>query len=380
MRTSRTPGVYVEEVSSGSKPIEGVGTAVAAFVGVAPGGPAGRPLRISSWTHFERVYTDPRQPENGPFVPEAYLAHAVQGFFANGGRVCWTVRAGRQRSAVQEALASLAEVDEITVVSVPDRTPRSRDLEGHVIGHCEAAGNRMAILDPPPGLEPRDVLDWRTSIRSRDSEAATLYWPWIEVADPLTDRPLFVPPSGHVAGVWARTDNAHGVHRAPTDGTLLGAAGLAYTIRKDEQEELGRAGINSIRSFRGRGIRVWGSRTLSSDPEWQYVNIRRLFLYIEASLDAGTQWVVFEPNDEQLRKELRDSISRFLTRLWMDGALMGASPEEAFFVKCDQETNPPEVVESGQVVVEVGFAPLRPAEFVVLRISRLTAGASKADP
>ena len=365
MRTSRTPGVYVEEVSLGSKPIEGGGTAVAAFVGVAPGGPAGRPLRISSWTHFERVYTDPRQPENGPFVPEAYLAHAVQGFFANGGRVCWTVRAGRQRSAVQEALASLAEVDEITVVSVPDRTPRSRDLEGHVIGHCEAAGNRMAILDPPPGLEPRDVLDWRTSIRSRDSEAATLYWPWIEVADPLTDRPLFVPPSGHVAGVGSYRQCSRRPQGADRR-TLLGAAGLAYTIRKDEQEELGLAGINSIRSFRGRGS-ASGLGTLSSDPEWQYVNIRRLFLYIEASLDAGTQWVVFEPNDEQLRKELRDSISRFLTRLWMDGALMGASPEEAFFVKCDQETNPPEVVESGQVVVEVGFAPLRPAEFVVLR-------------
>ena len=151
--------------------------------------------------------------------------------------------------------------------------------------------------------------------------------------------------------------------RRPTD--LLGAAGLAYTIRKDEQEELGGVGITAFAPS-AAAARL-GSRTLSSDPEWQYVNIRRLFLYIEASLDAGTQWVVFEPNDEQLRKELRDSISRFLTRLWMDGALMGASPEEAFFVKCDQETNPPEVVESGQVVVEVGFAPLRPAEFVVLR-------------
>ena len=251
----------------GSKPIEGVGTAVAAFVGVAPGGPAGRPLRISSWTQFARVYTDPQQPDNGPFVPDAYLAHAIQGFFANGGRVCWTVRAGRQQSAVQEALASLAEVDEITVVSVPDRTPRSRGLEGYVIGHCEAAGNRMAILDPPPGLEPRDVLDWRTGIRGRDSEAATLYWPWIEVADPLTDRPLFVPPSGHVAGVWARTDHAHGIHRAPTDGAVLGATGLAYAIRKDEQGKLGPVGHQLHPLLRrGRGIRVWGARTLAERP------------------------------------------------------------------------------------------------------------------
>jgi Bacteriophage tail sheath protein len=380
MPTSRMPGVYIWEVSSGSKPIEGVGTSIAAFVGLAPGGPVNRPIRISSWTQFAKVYSDRLEAESGPFAPDAYLAYAVHGFFENGGRICWTVRTGRQRSGLEEALGSLAAIDDIAMVSVPDRMQRSRALESALVEHCKAAGNRMAILDPPPGLRPREVLDWRMKIPGRGSESAALYYPWLEVTDPLSSRPILVPPSGHVAGVWARTDGTHGVQRAPTDAAVLGVQGLGYAIRKDELGDLGRAGINSIRSFRGRGIRVWGSRTLSSDPEWQYVNIRRLFLYIEASLDAGTQWVVFEPNDEQLRKELRDSISRFLTRLWMDGALMGATPEEAFLVKCDEETNPPDAVESGQVVVEVGFAPLRPAEFVVLRISRLTAGASKADP
>jgi phage tail sheath protein FI len=393
MSTRRTPGVYVEEVSSGSKPIEGVGTAVAAFVGLAPGGPVGRPIRISSWNQFGRVYSDP-QPENGPFMPGAYLAHAVYGFFQNGGGTCWVVGLGRRgdaasdperAAALREGLGSLAAVQEITIVCLPDLVTLSEETESAspaglgavLVEDCERAGNRMAILDPPAELGAQEVLDWRTKVGRYDSASATLYYPWIEVTEPGSDEPILVPPSGHVAGVWARTDNSFGIHRAPTDVPLLGVSGLASEIKDSEDESLDRAGVNSIRSFPRRGIRVWGARTLSSDPEWRYVNVRRLFMYVEESIDKGTQWAMFEPNDERLRSRLHSEVSRFLTRMWYEEALPGSSPEEAFYVKCDAETNPPDVIEAGQVVIEVGIAPSRPAEFVVIRIGRSTAEASE---
>jgi phage tail sheath protein FI len=393
MSTRLMPDSRVESIPSVSKPIEGVGTAIAAFVGLAPGGPVNRPIRISSWSQFAKVYSDPLAPENGPFMTSTYLAHAVRGFFENGGRRCWVIRAAQQGSApdgpaeVEQALRAglgrLAAIDEVTMVCMPDLTSSPETERGSpntlgatLVEECERAGNRMAILDPPPGLQPEHVVEWRTSVARHDSPAATLYWPWIEVAEPVAERPVLVPPSGHVAGVWARTDNAHGIHRAPTDGVVVGARSVAYPIREDELEMLDSAGVNGIRSFPGRGIRIWGSRTLSSDPEWRYVNVRRLFLYVAESIKEGTRWAAFEPNDDELRSRLRSSIADFLTRLWSEGALFGSSPEEAFFVKCDEETNPPDVTEAGQVVVEIGFAPLRPSEFVVLRISQLTAGAA----
>jgi uncharacterized protein len=279
-------------------------------------------------------------------------------------------------------MGGLAAIDEVTIVCMPDLTSQetkraSPDTLGTtLVEECERAGNRMAILDPPPGLQPQHVVEWRTNVADHDSPSATLYWPWIEVMEPVAERPVLVPPSGHVAGVWARTDNAHGIHRAPTDGTVLGARGVAYPIREDEVEMLDRAGVNGIRSFPGRGIRIWGSRTLSSDPEWRDVNVRRLFAFVSESIKEGTRWAAFESNDDELWSQLRSSIADFLTRMWSQGALFGSSPEEAFFVKCDEETNPPDVIEAGQVVVEIGFAPLRPAEFVILRISQLTAGAA----
>jgi len=408
MSTLLRPGVYVEEVPSASKPIEGVGTSIAAFVGLAPGGPVNRPIRISSWTQFAKIYSDPQQPEEGPFMRGAYLAHAVHGFLASGGRVCWIVRAGRrgkaarreqsdseQAVALREGIGNLAAVDEITMISVPDvmalagrrdDTP-PRDLQSTLLDHCETDGARMAILDPPPDLQPQEIVDWRMNVAGYDSASATLYYPWIEVTDPLSKRRTAVPPSGHVAGVWARTASTGGIHRAPTDAAVLGASGLAFEVSEDEQQVLAKAGVNSIRSFPGRGIRIWGARTLSSDPEWRYSTVRRLFMYISESIAKGTQWAVFEPNDEELWTQLRIAISNFLSRTWYEGALFGPSPEQAFYVKCDAETNPPDVVEAGQVVVEIGIAPAKPedaveaeeAEFVVFRISQMTAAASEVD-
>jgi phage tail sheath protein FI len=526
MPTYLTPGVYVEEIPSQSKPIEGVGTSIAAFVGLAPGGPVNTPMRISNWTQFARLFGDPSNADAGPFMSGAYLAHSVYGFFQNGGGLCWVVRvggngdgdgpapaqaalpaagnpsleafrvvalpgvednvsveiaeeaapasaegdgegdgggggkeaeptyrvvvtAGNAREehegltlkkgrnniatkvtsaskliAIEETGASLpdgqripaagsynlvaaavaptdlgpsdfegdvarrqgigglAAIDEVTMVVVPDLMTlgddtQVRDLQGKIIAHCENAGDRMAILDAPPDMLPQDILEWRMDTAGYDSKFATLYYPWIEVMDPLTNRPMVVPPSGHVAGVWARTDGTRGVHKAPANEVVLGANGLAFQVTHDEQGGLNTNGINCIRAFSGRGIRIWGARTLSSDPEWRYVNVRRLFNYISESIIEGTQWAVFEPNDQRLWTRLRISSANFLTRVWRDGALFGATPEQAFFVKCDEETNPPDVVEAGQVVIEIGIAPVKPAEFVVFRISQFTAGAAE---
>jgi phage tail sheath protein FI len=514
MPTYLTPGVYVEEVPSASKPIEGVGTSIAAFVGLAPGGPVNVPMRISNWTQFARIYGDPNEPDNGPFMPGAYLAHAVYGFFKNGGGLCWIVRVGggdgaapakmaalptasddsaeafraiargnvdgdvsieldEEKPAVdggdatyklivtsgdqreehdgltmnkkaksyvvtkvnaasklikledtgaslpegmaaprtgkyqlavpavpvgevkpkefegdvakREGMGGLAAVDEITMVCLPDLMTLAkngddvhvRDLQGKMIAHCENMGDRMAILDAPPNLLPQDILEWRMNTAGYDSKFATLYYPWLEVMDPLTNQPIMVPPSGHVAGVWARTDSTRGVHKAPANEVVLGANGLGFQITQEEQGGLNKVGINCIRSFPGRGIRIWGARTMSSDPEWRYLNVRRLFNYISESIMEGTQWSVFEPNDHRLWMQLRIAASNFLTRTWREGALFGASPDEAFYVKCDAETNPPDVIEAGQVVVEIGISPVKPAEFVIFRISQFTAGQSE---
>ena len=269
-----------EEIPSSSKPIEGVATSIAAFVGLAPGGPVNTPLRVSHWGQFEKFYGDPNEPDNGPFLEGAFLAHAVYGFFQNGGRLCWVVRVAgsKQRElagdgAERRGLGGLAAIDEVTLVSIPDAVTLAGEgdeaeltaLQGKLIAHCENAGNRMAILDCPPQLSPREVLDWRASGQGFDSKDGALYYPWLEVADPLTSRPLLVPPSGHVAGVWCRTDAAFGVHQAPTEG-VVGVAGLGCDVAESHEAELADAGVNSIRAFPGQGIRVWGARTLSATP------------------------------------------------------------------------------------------------------------------
>ena len=507
MPTYLTPGVYVEEVSSGSKPIEGVATAVAAVVGLLPGGPINKPMRISNWTQFANIYMDPEHPKNEPFMDGSYTAHAVYGYFQNGGSIAWIIRVGSERGTpaaqaalpaatdkdvealrilalsgvkepvrvevseeppqegkdgndptykvvvsagteseeypgvsmkkgrnfvatkinaasklikIEETGAALPDVrvapgtynlsvpsvavekinasdfegdvatrrgmgnasalDEVTMLVMPDIVnlngdgSQMRDLQGKMIAHAELMGDRMAILDTPDGMIAQEVLEWRMNTAGYDSKMAALYWPWIEVMDPITRRPMRIPPSGHVAGVWARTDETRGVHKAPANEVIRGVNGLAFHITHAEQGELNRNGINCIRAFPGRGIRIWGARTLSSDPEWRYINVRRLFNFVAESIMLGTQWSVFEPNDERLWGRLATNVGSFLSRVHRSGALSGASPSDAYFVKCDAETNPPEQVEAGQVVCEVGIAPVKPAEFVIFRLSQFTGG------
>ncbi len=242
-----------------------------------------------------------------------------------------------------------------------------------MIAHCERLGDRMAILDPLPGLSPQDVKKWRIDETNYDSKFAALYYPWIKVGGP-DGKPLLIPPCGHIAGIYARNDTERGVHKAPANEVIRGALEASIAITKGEQDTLNPFGINCLRVFPGRGIRVWGARTLSSDPQWRYVNVRRLFNYVEKSIERGTQWVVFEPNDPDLWARVRRDVGAFLTGVWRSGALFGLTREEAFFVKCDAETNPPDVRDRGQLVIEIGLAPVKPAEFVIFRLSQFAGG------
>jgi len=256
------------------------------------------------------------------------------------------------------------------------------DLEGlqavqlAMIAHAELMGDRVAILDPPPGLNAQQVKEWRVDKARYDSKYAALYWPWVKVFDPVSGKGALVPPSGHMAGIWGRNDDTRGVHKAPANEVVRGAIELEIQITRREQELLNPNGINCIRAFPGRGIRVWGARTLSSDPAWRYLNVRRLFNYLEESILNGTQWVVFEPNDDALWAKITRTISSFLVMEWRKGSLFGVTPDEAFYVKCDRETNPAEAIDNGEVLCEIGIAPVKPAEFVVFRLSQMSGGTS----
>ncbi|MGV9693468.1 phage tail sheath family protein [Streptomyces sp. NPDC003444] len=518
MPTYLTPGVYVEEVQSGARPIEGVGTAVAAFVGFAEKGPFHTPTLVTGWDQYTQTF--------GGFTEGTYLAHALYGYFSNGGGAAYVVRIGgtaetgarsadadrrdretpavrpvelggfliaakpgvtgvsvevadaegenppedrfrllvrrgdqvgetyeasarknvkgylvtqarsselievtEQRGASQTRPASqtvaipdapgapavpasadaaridpaeyvgdaaartgfggLETIDEITMVAVPDLMGAHQrgdiDAEGvrtvqlAVISHCEQMGDRVAVLDTPPGLNAQQVRAWRMDEAGYDSRYATLYYPWVRVFDPALGRNTTVPPSGHIAGVWARSDAERGVHKAPANEVIRGAVDLDIRLSKGEQDLLNPIGVNCVRAFPGRGIRIWGARTLSSDPAWRYLNVRRLFNYLEESILLGTQWVVFEPNDDRLWSSIRRNVTAFLTEEWRRGALFGRTADEAFYVKCDRENNPQESIDQGRVVCEIGVSPVKPAEFVVFRLAQFSDTTSLID-
>ncbi|MGW1169814.1 phage tail sheath family protein [Streptomyces sp. NPDC002550] len=517
MPTYLTPGVYVEEVQSGARPIEGVGTAVAAFVGFTQSGPFHEPTLVTNWDQYTQLF--------GGFTEGTYLAHAVYGYFSNGGGAAYVVRIGgsadgaapsggdqgprdvravqplmlggfqitarpgtsgvsveiadadgenppedrfkllvrqgeqvvetydvstrknvkgyvvtqlrasklvevtEQRDATQTRPASqtvavpdapaapaapvagavsridpaeyvgdasartgfagLESIDEITMVAVPDLMGAYQrgdiDVEGvrtvqlAVISHCEQMGDRVAVLDSPPGLTAQQVRHWRNEEAGYDSRYATLYYPWVRVFDPAAGRNTTVPPSGHIAGVWARSDAERGVHKAPANEVIRGAVDLEVRLSKGEQDLLNPIGVNCVRAFPGRGIRIWGARTLSSDPAWRYLNVRRLFNYLEESILLGTQWVVFEPNDDRLWSSIRRNVTAFLTEEWRRGALFGRTAEEAFYVKCDRDNNPQTSIDQGRVVCEIGVCPVKPAEFVVFRLAQFSDSTSLID-
>ena len=519
-----SPGVYIEEVPSGSASLSAGATAVAAFVGFTerapqddPNDPDGlKPRLVTNWAQFENLY--------GGFIPNAMLAHAVYGYFNNGGSMAYIVRIPNTEPAAEPSTLELAAVDnalgkaievtskepdpqrklgiaieaveddgddetpaafnlivlegndavefhngvtiapgdknvetvvnaastrvqvatkvqiddaavlaaatlkpgifpmvapaplpvpvrpkafagnetnrtginglviaeDVTMVMVPDLITAATKEDGSVdlgmwkavqtalISHCEGQANRMAILDAPPGMSVQNMKEWRSDVAMYDSQFAALYYPWIKVDNPLAtganDAELLVPPCGHMAGIWARTDDTRGVWKAPANEVIRGALDVELGITKTEQGLLNPIGVNCIRPFGTRGIRVWGARTLSSDTDWQYINVRRLFNMIETTILNGTQWVVFEPNDMKLWQGVKRTLNAFLRGLWRDGALFGATADQAFFVKCDAETNPPDSIDQGKLVVEVGIAPVKPAEFVIFRVTQLATG------
>jgi hypothetical protein len=515
MPTYLSPGVYVEEVSSGSKPIEGVGTAVAAFVGFAERGPVNAPTLVTNWTQFTTNF--------GAFLPGSYLAHAVYAYFLNGGGTAYVVRVGADgdgdgakaaraellpapaeggnaqkgyaiqaleggsagdqisveitdasepsddtfklvvkqngreaevydnvttrkgannvvtkvkadsklitieetkgsgalavppkgsfalsggeapsaasidvspddyvgNSADRTGFAGLEAVDEVTMLCVPDLSAALQqgmiDKEQYkavqlaMIAHCELMADRVAILDPPPGMNAQQVKEWRVDEAGYDSKYATVYWPWMKIMDPTSGAPTYMPPSGTIAGIWARNDDTRGVHKAPANEVCRGVISLETNITKGEHDQLNPVAVNCVRSFPGQGIRVWGARTLSSDPEWRYLNVRRLFNYVEESILSGTNWVVFEPNDFKLWDSVKRTVDAFLRTVYRSGALFGQTSQEAFFVKCDAENNPPENRDLGILTVEIGIAPVKPAEFVVFRISQFADGSGLSE-
>lgn len=301
-----------------------------------------------------------------------------------------------RRSGIQ----GLFEIDDVAMVACPDLMLvyqrgllELQDVHGvmeMMIAKCETSAPgpayRMAVIDPPPvkpgrsdlpvapeQQKPQDVETWRMDSFNKFSQFAALYYPWVKVPNPRrAGKPIAVPPCGHMMGLWCRTDESRGIHKAPANEAPRGIVGLAYDTNFREQELLNPQGINCIRKFRNRGTLVWGARTLAQkdDTDWTYVSVRRLMSYISKSIEEGTQWAVFEPNDEDLWARVTRTVKNFLERMWRQGALFGRTPEEAFYVRCDDELNTPETMKLGQLFVEIGICPVRPAEFVVFRISQ----------
>lgn len=417
-----TPGIYIQEVPSGNPPIEAVGTSTPAFLGVAPLATArvNEAIAIDSWSQFQKYYIFGEDKfaaavASGapPTVTTTPLAQAVKGFFENGGSRCYVLNVGAN-GALQgsgggrrQGIDLVEELDEVSMVC----TPGFNDARSYqaLVGFCDRT-NRMAICDSPedvtnsdqlkdialpPKPEPKPGEPRPTpapaaapstgGLRAMtcDTGNAAYYYPWltcVNAVDPSSPELVNSPPCGHIAGVYARVDAARGVFKAPANEPVRGALNVVYRVTDPEQGGLNQNGVNVIRLFSGDGLRVWGARTLAGPDKawWRYINVRRTFTMIERSIKRGTLWAVFEPNDQLLWSRIRVSVGMFLKRMYKSGALMGRTPEEAFFVKCDEETNPPEVIEAGQLVIVIGLAVVKPAEFVIFRIGHFAGGAEKA--
>ncbi len=379
MPTYLSPGVYVEEMQTGARPIQPVGTSTAAFLGLATrsDAPVGEPLAVNNWTQFQKTFV-------ADDVAATPLIHGVFGFFANGGSRCYIINLGTDGS-LAKGLRVLEQVDEVAIVAAPGYADAgSYDA---LLSHCESMKDRVAVLDGPQQVTSIDQFtavavpgssEGGARPRPSDGGYGAVYWPWITVKDALDGESLVtVPPSGHMAGIYARTDATRGVHKAPANEIIRGALNVSYRLTPQEQGVLNPAGVNCIRFFTGQGIRVWGARTVADgSSQWRYLNVRRCFNFMEKSIGRSTNWIVFEPNDQFLWQAIRRDITAFLTILWRQGMLAGKTPEEAFYVKCDAETNTPETIELGQVVTLIGVAVVKPAEFIIFRIGQHAGGTS----
>jgi phage tail sheath protein FI len=384
------PGVYVEEVPPVARPIAGVGTSTAAFIGVADRLDAalvGKPTKFTSWGEFSTFIKGAGATDTTPIftVANRTLALAIFGFFNNGGTTCYVVPVAQaaDMANLTPLLQTLEPIDDIAIVAAPGVEEAARKVQ--IMDHCFAMEDRVALLDgvkaPASDSAPADIYGAAMpgggpTTPDRFSYGA-IYFPWVKVFNPLFKEggaePKLVdqPPSGHIAGIWARVDATRGVHKAPANEAVLGIVDVERPMGKAKQISLNPPGINVIRSF-GSAHMVYGARTLGGDRngEYRYLNVRRFMNFLKESIDEGTQFVVFEPNGPALWQRIIRSVSDFLYNQWRDGALFGETPKQAFFVKCDAETNPPSVREAGQVITEIGVAVTKPAEFVIFRIQQ----------
>lgn len=416
------PGVYVQEVPSGARSIGRVNTSIAAFIGVAPLASArlDEAVVIDNYPQFAQMYV-------GDSTSGTVLANAVYGFFEEGGGRCYVVNIGPHgsltgTSAKPTGLKLLEAIDDISMVAAPGYA--DAEAFAALIGHCEhpLRQDRMAILDtvelvsdisaltrvatveasdprsgtPAPGrgegaapgpleaegadAEPGSTQPTPPAPKVAGTELAlgspqslggyaAMYYPWLRIKDVVTGNIVSQPPSGHIAGVWARVDGSRGVHKAPANEPIRNALGLVHRISRGEQEVLNPAGVNCIRYFAAEGTLVWGTRTRAAEASpYRYIPVRRLTNMIKESIADGTRWCLFEPNNFTLWRSIHREISEFLTGVWRDGGLLGRTPQEAFFVQCDAITNPPDVRDAGQVIAIVGIAPVKPAEFVIFKV------------
>lgn len=404
MPTYEAPGVYVEEQPV-TPTIVGVGTSTAGFIGIVPDNvtmppdptdptgaakltvtPAGKPVLVNSFDDYKRAFGDfqPWDTSTTPPKPPGnhVLAYSVFGFFLNGGSACWVARVTAMTTAahVTPVLTQFAAIDEIALVVAPDA---NETVQAEIVNHCadEKLQDRFAILDgrpDPAAITDADIKGTLNGTPPGSSDYAAIYFPNITVTNREPDPPkgfeqVNIPPSGFVAGVYARVDNARGVHKAPANEDVRGAVGVARQITKAQQAGVNLKGINVIRQLNG-SILIWGARTLGSgdNKKIEYINVRRLLIFLRESIDEGTQFAVFEPNSPPLWATIIRSVTGLLTRVWRDGALFGVVPEQAFYVKCDEATNPAATRDIGRVITEIGVAPVRPAEFVIFRIAQFS--------
>lgn len=358
------PGVYRQDIFPAPEPVFQTGVPV--FLGYAEKGPVTEPKLLSLWPQFEDLYGEPRG--NG------YLAHAVRGFFENDGLICYVLGlqdTGQALNDLRAGLERISALDGIDLVCVPDVVRPSDGmapileavavLQQEVLDHCGRLGDRFAILD---GVFTADLATLGTQREKLLGDYGAFYFPWVAI----DGKPTYVPPCGHVAGIYSRTDQRVGVHKAPANEVVEGIFDLRIDLTDAEHGRLNDRGVNCLRAFPGRGIRVWGARTLSDDPAWTYINARRLFVTVGRRLERFMQDVAFAPNDIRLWVRIMRELTAYFDDLFRQGALKGRTAEEAFFVKCDGETNTPDVREAGMVVTEIGLAPATPGEFIVVRV------------
>jgi len=363
------PGVYREDVFL--RPATGLPTGIPGFVGLAalPGQSSATPVMLHRKEELASAL---------PIASESYLGAAITGFFENGGSRCYVALgdpAADRPAALKAALATLGPLRDLDLVAMPDAV-RPVDssaidpaeinyLQQALLRHCAEHGDRLAILDAPRNSSADSVLAQCKRVTQGQAEPlnGALYYPWLQTA-----LGQWVPPCGHVAGIFARTDARVGVFKAPANEEVRDALDLEVAIDNSLQDLLNPEGVNCLRAFPGRGIRVWGARTLNRDPAWRYINVRRLFLTVGRWVDRNMSWAAFEPNDSGLWIRIQRELNPYLTNLWRAGALQGKTPAEGFYVKCDADNNPPGTRELGEVVTEIGLAATAPAEFIVLRI------------